>query len=351
MQATHSRPLEIGGFRVSYSAKDVILYALSIGFGSVEANYEDDLQYLFEEHINFSTVPLFGLVLVFMAREIPSDTVGNLLPSFPPPMMKAMEILPKSLLYPKSENPSDFPVLHTFQSITWHDADIPTPVIDSCCSLKMKGRFQSIRPKPIGTFVDTRLSISTESDEPVCTVTSSALVLGFPSDQVIPYASNDKSLLTFEEKPPPQEKRLFFFKSEHQVSSNEALWYRLASGDSNSIHVDSSSIPMLQPEEGGRSKPLLHGLCTLGVAARFAMQHYHTSRPLKLVHLEGRFAKPVFVMDQIVVRAWRQRDEMYEHLSFEVYNASRQEKSLTRGYMVMKTTGGVQESQTTRARL
>jgi acyl dehydratase len=67
-----------------------------------------------------------------------------------------------------------------------------------------------------------------------------------------------------------------------------ALIYRL-SGDYNPIHVDPDAA-----RRAGFDRPILHGLCTLGVATRAVLATLADDRPERLLSLSARFSRPVF---------------------------------------------------------
>lgn len=67
-----------------------------------------------------------------------------------------------------------------------------------------------------------------------------------------------------------------------------ALIYRL-SGDYNPIHADP-----VAAKKAGFDQPILHGLCTLGVATRAVLSTYAGNDPTRLKSLFIRFSKPVF---------------------------------------------------------
>jgi acyl dehydratase len=79
-----------------------------------------------------------------------------------------------------------------------------------------------------------------------------------------------------------------------------ALIYRL-SGDYNPIHAD----PVLA-RKAGFAKPILHGLCTLGVATRAVLQACCDENPAGLKSLALRFTSPVYPGETLVTEIWRE---------------------------------------------
>jgi acyl dehydratase len=78
------------------------------------------------------------------------------------------------------------------------------------------------------------------------------------------------------------------------TGQNAALWYRL-NHDRNPLHAD--------PEvaaQAGFQRPILHGLCTFGVAAAAASKALGRS----IQAVEGRFSKPVTPGDTISLDLW-----------------------------------------------
>jgi acyl dehydratase len=67
-----------------------------------------------------------------------------------------------------------------------------------------------------------------------------------------------------------------------------ALIYRL-SGDYNPIHADPEAAA-----KAGFERPILHGLCTLGIATRAVIATLADGRPDRLTALSARFSRPVF---------------------------------------------------------
>lgn len=79
---------------------------------------------------------------------------------------------------------------------------------------------------------------------------------------------------------------------------DQALLYRL-SGDRNPLHSDPSLATAV-----GFERPILHGLCTFGIAGRVLLHALVEGDPARVTAMEGRFSKPVLPGDELTVRAW-----------------------------------------------
>lgn len=79
----------------------------------------------------------------------------------------------------------------------------------------------------------------------------------------------------------------------------QALLYRLL-GDDNPLHID--------PEvarAAGFDRPLLHGLCTFGVAGRAVLRLLCGDDPAALESIGARFTSPVYPGETILTEVWR----------------------------------------------
>jgi acyl dehydratase len=87
------------------------------------------------------------------------------------------------------------------------------------------------------------------------------------------------------------------FSESNVTSPAQALLYRL-SGDHNPLHVD----PTLAPKVGFEA-PILHGLCTYGIAARNVVQHLCDGDATRLRRFSARFSGVVYPGNTVDVRA------------------------------------------------
>jgi acyl dehydratase len=78
-----------------------------------------------------------------------------------------------------------------------------------------------------------------------------------------------------------------------------ALIYRL-SGDYNPLHADPSHAKAV-----GFPKPILHGLCTLGVAGHALLRTCCDYDPTRLTKMEVRFTAPVYPGETLRTEMWR----------------------------------------------
>ncbi|AEG51414.1 3-alpha,7-alpha,12-alpha-trihydroxy-5-beta-cholest-24-enoyl-CoAhydratase [Sphingobium chlorophenolicum L-1] len=85
-----------------------------------------------------------------------------------------------------------------------------------------------------------------------------------------------------------------------QTRPEQALLYRL-SGDYNPLHLD----PVVAAE-AGLPRPILHGLCTFGVAGRAVLKLLCGNDSSRLKRLDCRFTAPTFPGDAIRVSVWRE---------------------------------------------
>jgi len=85
---------------------------------------------------------------------------------------------------------------------------------------------------------------------------------------------------------------------QHSTSPQAALIYRL-SGDYNPLHADPDVA-----ETGGFRQPILHGLCTYGVAAWAIVSKVCEGAPDRLRSIGARFSSPVYPGETLQTEMW-----------------------------------------------
>ncbi|SHH64211.1 MaoC/PaaZ C-terminal domain-containing protein [Pollutimonas bauzanensis] len=115
---------------------------------------------------------------------------------------------------------------------------------------------------------------------------------------------------------------------EQKTRPSSALLYRL-NGDFNPIHADPG-----MAREVGFEKPILHGLCLYGLAAKALIESCCDYRPERLSGLALRFAAPFFPGETLLIKLWRHG----EKISFCGFSVERNVAVITHGNATIKDT-------------
>lgn len=84
------------------------------------------------------------------------------------------------------------------------------------------------------------------------------------------------------------------------TTANQAALYRLT-GDRNPLHVDPATA-----RDGGFERPILHGLCTLGIATRALVHLAAGGDPSRISSIAVRFSAPVYPGEHLRIELWRE---------------------------------------------
>lgn len=93
----------------------------------------------------------------------------------------------------------------------------------------------------------------------------------------------------------------------------QAAIYRL-SGDRNPLHIDPEMATSV-----GFPGPILHGMCSYGIACRAILRAFCDNDPARIARFDVRFSAPVYPGEAITTRVWHDGNQ----LSFECLIAAR----------------------------
>lgn len=113
----------------------------------------------------------------------------------------------------------------------------------------------------------------------------------------------------------------------HQTHLDQAALFRL-SGDTNPLHID-PNISVL----AGFKKPILHGMCTLGISIRLVMEAYASNDSSLFKALKVRFVKPVLPGQTLRVNMWRNGNR----INFETIIVETNTTVITGAYVDLKS--------------
>jgi acyl dehydratase len=88
------------------------------------------------------------------------------------------------------------------------------------------------------------------------------------------------------------------FRAKIDTAPQQAALYRL-SGDKNPLHIDP-----LFARGSGLERPILHGLCTFGLACRSVLRHLCGNDPSRLASISARFIEMVYPGDTLTIEGW-----------------------------------------------
>lgn len=238
----------------SWEPDDVILYHLGVGAG-VPPTEPGELEYTYEA--NLKVLPSFGVIPVFGA-------LGGLF------SVPGLEFNPVMLLHGEQ------------------DIEIARP-IPTQAKVVSSGRIANIYDKGKGAVVVIETT-TIDDTGPLFTNRFSVFLRGEGG---------------FGGERGPEPGNVAPDRAPDRVVSSptlpqQALLYRL-SGDKNPLHADPSFAAM-----GGFERPILHGLCTFGIACKAVVDSELGGDVTKVARYQVRFSGHVFPGETIATSMWRE---------------------------------------------
>jgi acyl dehydratase len=245
----------------SYTARDTMLYALGLGCGT-DPTDPDDLCFVFEE--NLLALPTMAVVLGGPGFWIRNEKTG-----------------------------ADWrKILHGEQGITLHR---PLPAAGTVIG---RTRIKDIidKGRERGALMFTERSLTDKATgAPIATLSSTTVMRGdggfggpggpTPEPHRLPDRASDAAL-------------------DIATLPQAALIYRL-SGDMNPLHAD----PKVAAA-AGFARPIMHGLCSFGIAGRALVKLACGNDPGRLAHMQVRFTAPAYPGETIRTEIWRDGAEL-----------------------------------------
>ncbi len=239
-----------------YQPRDVMLYALGVGAGE----RPEELKFIYENGLQ--VLPTMGVI-----------------PPFPALM---------GLISVEGININPVMILHGEQYLEVRRHPIPTSG-----KLISKPRIANVYDKTKGALIELEVDTVDESGEVIFYNVFGVFVRGeggFGGERG-PEPGNE---------PPDREPDKVV---EEKTLPIQAAIYRL-SGDYNPLHIDPNIAKL-----AGYERPILHGLCTFGFAARAVLREYCDYDVTKFKAIKVRFSRHVFPGETIVTEMWKEADD------------------------------------------
>jgi acyl dehydratase len=166
--------------------------------------------------------------------------------------------------------------------------------------LTAKPVIESIETKDSGETFTVKIDLVDQNGESAATVRATSFIRGSGSGSKSAAPAGDES------------PRRIVHEESVKVDEDQTLRYAEASGDPNPIHQDENVAKM-----AGLPGIILHGMCTMALATKGAVDALAGGDPTKVKKVSVRFSKPVFPGQELTTKFWKESDGIY---GFETYN-------------------------------
>ncbi len=164
---------------------------------------------------------------------------------------------------------------------------------------------ESIEQKETGETFTVKVDVTNQDGEPVATVRATSFIRGSGS-------KGAKAAVTGPAQPEPE----VAFQDSVKVDEDQTFRYAEASGDQNPIHQDENIAKM-----AGLPGIILHGMCTMAMATKGAVDGLAGGDPTSVKRVAVRFSKPVLPGQELTTRFWElDSGGSTKTYGFETYN-------------------------------
>ncbi|KAM0708568.1 hypothetical protein Q7P35_005220 [Cladosporium inversicolor] len=243
------------GTDFAYDERDVILYNLGVGAKRT------DLPLVFENDDNFQVLPTFGVIPTFNA--VAPFSFGDLVPNFSPMML-----------------------LHGEQYL-----EIRNPIPTEATTTSYPSLVEVVDKGNAGLIVTGSTTKDKKTGKDLFYNESTVFIRGSGGFGGAKKGS-DRGAATRVYKMP---QRAPDSVVEEKTTEEQAAIYRL-SGDRNPLHIDPEFSKV-----GGFKEPILHGLCSFGIAGKAVVRTYGQFKNIKV-----RFAGVVIPGQTLVTELWKE---------------------------------------------
>jgi acyl dehydratase len=146
---------------------------------------------------------------------------------------------------------------------------------------------ESIEQKDTGETFTVKIEVTNQNDEKVAEVRATSFIRGS--------GAGGKKASAAE----PAAERTIVFEDSVKVDEDQTYRYAEASGDQNPIHQDEAFAKM-----AGLPGIILHGMCTMAMATKGAVDGLAGGDPTKVTRVSVRFSKPVLPGQELTTRFW-----------------------------------------------
>ncbi len=253
----------------SYVERDLSLYALGVGFGA-RLGDDTDLAYIDESNPRFRALPTFGAAHA------------------------------QGVFFEMAKRGVKAPGLHYgLERVLHHEqyTEVRRP-LPARATLTHKGKVKAVLDRGRSAVVVTAMTSYDDSGQELVYNEFSVLVRGMggfcaEGGAKVPSAQQVETLDVSQVLARPPDAIVA-----ETIPENQAMIYRL-SGDMNRLHID----PFFAKKFGFR-RPILHGLCTFGVAARHLVKAHSSRGGGDLKSLRARFSGVVFPGETLQTEMW-----------------------------------------------